>query len=427
MEALGTAAERYRNRIYQQGFSAAKRPVALSSVVDCLSRARDISAVSIRSNRREDGLYHAYNRIAVSDSGVQIKYLYEMLEGQVAVLSSELLGAEESLSLLRTLRASPLYTGRQHSYLLYPNRHLPRFMERNLVPNEFVESSKLMTTLLASGNTDLVERDQTGQVYFAGKFNNTASVAAELAKMTKLGYAEEVSAESDAIENLFSDLFDCANFTGRSGGMYAYEGLGSIYWHMVSKLLLAVMETVKQAEVTGAPSSVVDGLKAAYYDVREGIGFNKTPEVYGAFPTDPYSHTPGFAGARQPGMTGQVKEEVLTRLLELGVEVTGARVSFKPTVLRKSEFLESSETLRYFDVAGGAQEVALKAGELGFTYCQVPVVMSLADSASITLHTHDGGAESMPGSVLSAEQSEALFKKDGRYVRIDVQVERVMD
>ena len=86
MEALGTAAERYRNRIYQQGFSAAKRPVALSSVIDCLSRARDVSAVSIRSNRREDGLYHAYNRIAVSDGGVEIKYLYEMLEGQVWLL-----------------------------------------------------------------------------------------------------------------------------------------------------------------------------------------------------------------------------------------------------------------------------------------------------------------------------------------------------
>ena len=427
MEALGTAAERYRNRIYQQGFSASKRSVALSSVVDCLSRARDVSAVSIRSNRREDGLYHAYNRIAVNDKGVQIKYLYEMLEGQVAVLSSELLEAEESLSLLKTLRTSSLYTKRQHSYLLYPNRHLPRFMERNLVPSEFVASSKLMTRLLGSGNTDLVERDQTGQVYFAGKFNNTASVAVELANMAKQGYAEEVSAESDAVENLFSELFDCANFTGRSGGMYAYEGLGSIYWHMVSKLLLAVMETVKQAEAADASVSVVDGLKAAYYDVREGIGFNKTPDVYGAFPTDPYSHTPGFTGARQPGMTGQVKEEVLTRLLELGVEVTDACVSFKPTVLRKSEFLESSETLRYFDVSGASQEVALKVGELGFTYCQVPVVMNMAESASVTLHTRDGATESVPGSVLSAEQSEALFKKDGQYVRIDVQVERVMD
>ena len=33
------------------------------------------------------------------------------------------------------------------------------------------------------------------------------------------------------------------SFTGRSGAFYKYEGLGSIYWHMVSKLLVAVQET----------------------------------------------------------------------------------------------------------------------------------------------------------------------------------------
>ena len=80
MEALGTAAERYRQGIYDRGFSASKKSVSLASVVDCLSRARDISAISIRSNRRQDGLYHAYNRIAVREAGVEIKYLYEMLE-----------------------------------------------------------------------------------------------------------------------------------------------------------------------------------------------------------------------------------------------------------------------------------------------------------------------------------------------------------
>ena len=427
MEALGTAAERYRQGIYDHGFSASKKTVSLASITDCLSRARDVSAISIRSNRREDGLYHAYNRISVLNDGVEIRYLYEMLEGQVAVLSSELLGADESLELLKTLRASALYTARQHSYLLYPNRHLPSFMERNLVPGEFVESSKLMTQLRAAGNTDLIEVDQSGQAFFAGKFNNTASVASALTRLATDGFSEEVAAERAAIESLFSDLFDCANFTGRSGGMYAYEGLGSIYWHMVSKLLLAVMETVKQAEVAGASVSVVKGLQAAYYDIREGIGFNKTPDIYGAFPTDPYSHTPGFAGARQPGMTGQVKEEVLTRLLELGVGVADACVSFKPTVLRKSEFLASSETLRYFDVAGNPREVLLEAGELGFTYCQVPVVMALADSASIVLQTADGKTESVEGSLLSAEQSEALFKKTGHYVRLDVRVTQVMD
>ena len=427
MEALGTAAERYRNRIYEQGFSSVKQTVNLANVIDCLVRARDVSAVSIRSNRRSDGLYHAYNRIAVNTDGVQIKYLYEMLEGQVAVLSSELLEADESLSLLKTLRNSPLYTARQHSYLLYPNRQLPSFMARNLVPRTFVESSRLMTTLLSSGNTDLVEQDQSGQVYFAGKFNNTASVAAALTRLASEGYAEDVAAERVAIENLFSDLFDCANFTGRSGAMYAYEGLGSIYWHMVSKLLLSVMETVRSAEAAGAQSDVLAELQRAYYDVREGIGFNKAPDVYGAFPTDPYSHTPGFAGARQPGMTGQVKEEVLTRLLELGVQVAGARVAFKPSVLRRSEFLDAPATLHYFDTVGTGQEQSLQAGELGFTYCQVPVVMVMADKASITLHLNDGTTESVAGNELSAAQSEALFKKNGHYVRIDVRTDRVMD
>ena len=81
MEALGTAAERYRKRIYQQGFSAAKRPVALPGCRLSLA-CWHVSAVSIRSNRREDGSITP-NRIAVSDGGVEIKYLYEMLEGQV--------------------------------------------------------------------------------------------------------------------------------------------------------------------------------------------------------------------------------------------------------------------------------------------------------------------------------------------------------
>ena len=76
-----------------------------------------------------------------------------------------------------------------------------------------------------------------------------------------------------------------------------------------------------------------------YYRVRAGLGFNKTPAEYGAFPTDPYSHTPGHGGASQPGMTGQVKEEILTRFGELGIRVSDGRVRFQPTLLRPQELL----------------------------------------------------------------------------------------
>ena len=85
-------------------------------------------------------------------------------------------------------------------------------------------------------------------------------------------------------------------------------------------------------------AEVCQRLGGLYYRVREGIGFNKTPAEYGAFPTDPYSHTPGHGGAQQPGMTGQVKEEVLSRFGELGLRVAGGAVHFDPRLLRACEF-----------------------------------------------------------------------------------------
>ena len=56
----------------------------------------------------------------------------------------------------------------------------------------------------------------------------------------------------------------------------------------------------------------------------KGIGAHKSPVNYGAFPSDPYSHTPAGKGAQQPGMTGQVKEDILSRFGELGLRVKEA-------------------------------------------------------------------------------------------------------
>ena len=111
--------------------------------------------------------------------------------------------------------------------------------------------------------------------------------------------------------------------------MFGFEGLGSIYWHMVSKLLLAIQENFFAARDSGTDEETCSRLGALYYAVRDGIGFNKTPSEYGAFPMDPYSHTPKHAGAQQPGMTGQVKEEVLSRFGELGVRVRERHSAFR--------------------------------------------------------------------------------------------------
>ena len=96
---------------------------------------------------------------------------------------------------------------------------------------------------------------------------------------------------------------------------------------------------------------------------------HKSPGLYGAFPTDPYSHTPLHRGAQQPGMTGQVKEDILVRFGELGVFVNEGRLSFNPRLLRKDEFRLQEGIFKYRTYNGGNGEIKLAPGQLAFTCC----------------------------------------------------------
>ena len=64
-------------------------------------------------------------------------------------------------------------------------------------------------------------------------------------------YAPFVEAEYEPIRTLFEETFHHDQFTGRSSTFFAYEGLGSVYWHMVSKLLLAAQEAAQAEAAAG--------------------------------------------------------------------------------------------------------------------------------------------------------------------------------
>lgn len=239
------------------------------------------------------------------------------------------------------------------------------------------------------------------------------------------GMRELVEKESGPVKDLYERVYNHKAFTGRSGGMYGYEGLGCIYWHMVAKLLLAVQECHARAVDGGADAATIDALTKAYYRVRGGLGFNKTPLQYGAFPADPYSHTPGFSGARQPGMTGQVKEEILTRRVELGVVIRDGCIRFAPDLLREEEFLRIESRFHYYAVDGGDNTIDLPQGAIAFTVCQVPVVYQLVDGAAlIRVADRDGGVDEVPGDALPAGVSAEVFARSGRVARIDVDIPR---
>ena len=423
MDALGQAGSDYRQGFYRDGFCGAFTDLDRDALLGFLALAQQYIEHSLRENRREDSLYHAYNVLQVGEGGATASHLHEMLEGQVAILSSGLLSAEESLSLLQSLRGSALYRADQHSYILYPDRDLPGFLQKNRLSPDRVKKSALLTRLIDQGDGSLVVRDENGMCHFSGGFRNAKDVTRALATLRERDeYADLVDAEHDAIVALFDDLFDHASFTGRSGTFFAYEGLGSIYWHMVSKLLLAVQETLLRCRGQGAPSSTVQALIEAYYDIRRGLGFNKPPDVYGAFPTDPYSHTPAGQGAKQPGMTGQVKEEMLTRMAELGAFVEQGRLSFDALMLRGCEFTTEETSFDFIDVHGQAQSIELPPGSLAYTFCQVPIVYLRSGEERVDIAYANGRRQRVAGHHLDVETSGHVFRRDGQIGRISVHI-----
>ena len=423
MDALGAAVTAYRAAIYESGIPDERAQLSVSDLHDFLTLAQALIEHTLRVNRRPDGLGHTYNIMRLDAQGVTIEHLYLMLEGQVGYLSSGMLSPTEALTLLHSLRHSELYRADQHSYMLYPNRALPGFLQKNNVPAAAVADSPLVHALTANSDGRLLVQDEAGVFHFNGRFRNARDAARVLdALAQEPAYAALAAAERDFILDLFEQTFNHAAFTGRSGTFFAYEGLGSIYWHMVSKLLLAAQECYQQAVDEGADPAVISDLAAAYYDIRAGIGFNKTPDVYGAFPTDPYSHTPWGRGAQQPGMTGQVKEEILTRWGELGVQLRQGLLCFAPSLLRADEFLLTESVFDYVDVTGNAASLPLAPNALAFTFCQVPVIYQRDGAARIEVLYADGQWVEIPGHCLDETTTRHILDRDGHIKQVRVTV-----
>ncbi|NNL61999.1 MAG: hypothetical protein HKO72_11760 [Flavobacteriaceae bacterium] len=376
------------------------------------------------ANKRKDNLFHAYNLMTVeSDSEVSISYLPEMLEGQVAVLSSGFISGEDSLELLNALRSSALFRPDQYSYLLYPDKDLPRFMVKNNIPSKKVNDSKLLTKLLEDGNSRIIEKDISGNCHFNGSFNNAESLKAALAELPDETYGSLIKDEKQLLLDIFEDIFDHKAFTGRSGTFFGYEGLGSIYWHMVSKLLLSVQETCLLAVKNDESKVTIGKLLEHYYEINEGIGVHKSPELYGAFPTDPYSHTPGGKGAQQPGMTGQVKEDILCRFGELGVFVFNGKLQFDPRLLRYEEFLRKPASLTYVDVSKQVKQIDLEVDSLCFTYCQIPIIYKFSETEGLEI-VHSDSVIELDELVLSKSLSKKVFERTGEIDQIIVSIKK---
>jgi len=425
LDGLGNAGSDYRTGIYVNGFSSDKDTITKNDLIRFLKISKKYLDHSIDANKRDDNLFHAYNIMTIeNNSEISISYLPEMLEGQVAVLSSGYISGEASLELLDALKSSALFRPDQYSYILYPDKELPRFDVKNNIPSKKVEASALLKQLLKNGNNQIVVKDVQGNYHFNGAFNNAKSLKEALSQLPGEQYGALVEEDKDLLLETFEEIFDHKSFTGRSGTFFGYEGLGSIYWHMVSKLLLSVQETCLSAIENKENEVIIGKLLDHYYEINEGIGVHKSPELYGAFTTDPYSHTPATKGAQQPGMTGQVKEDILSRFGELGVFVTDGKLSFNPRLLRKEEFLNKAKKFTFTDINKEIKEIELEKGSLCFTYCQIPIVYKLSEKENLKVVFSEDSILEYDELNLDSATSKKVFERTGEINRIIVSIKK---
>lgn len=421
LDSLGEAASDYRTHIYKQSFWGEKRTLSYRRIKSFTKVSLQFIEHTIHANKRHDHMYHAYNLMSfVDNKKVTLSYLSEMLEGQVAVLSSGYLSARESLDLLNSMKNSGLFRPDQYSYLLYPNKSLPKFLDKNKIPESAIKQSSLLMKMIEDGDKSIVEKDVTGIYRFNGNFKNAADLSEALSLLKPFKYGELINKESKLLGDIFELVFDHKAFTGRSGTFYGYEGLGSIYWHMVSKLQLAVQEVCLQAIKANESPEMVGKLLEHYYEINAGVGVHKSPSLYGAFPTDPYSHTPSNKGAQQPGMTGQVKEDILSRFGELGVFVLDGCLYFNPCLLRKDEFTTEERVFRYVTVNKQHESLSPEIGSLCFTYCQVPIIYCLSDESHLEIIKKDGSTIKTESLYLDKELSAHIFSRTGEITMIKV-------
>ena len=376
-------------------------------------------AATCQSSRRPDSLFHSYNLVEFGDDEIEIEHLDEMLEGQVAALASGKLESSEAVMLLKSLRVSRLYREDAGSYMLYPNRQLDSFLEKNIIDRGKAATNPLIQEFIKKQEVTFVVPDATGAIRFVGDFRNAAelSEALDAFETEDESLATLVERHKHELAELFESTFDHRRFTGRSQTFFAYEGLGSIYWHMVSKLVLASFECWQKAVRMG--DSEASELLDIYRELRDGLGVERKASEYGAFPTIPYSHTPLHAGAQQPGMTGQVKEDLISRMSELGVVVENGVVRFELEAFEARELHQHPFEFRYWDVDQTEKYLAADHG-FAFTFCQTLVLYQNGENSKLEVVYADGSTKSGADLVLNEEDSTSLFSRSGKISQLRI-------
>ena len=107
-------------------------------------------------------------------------------------------------------------------------------------------------------------------------------------------------------------------------------------------------------------------------------------------------------------------------MAELGVKTQAGKLVFKPYLLHKDEFLQTTLQAHFVLVDGSSKSVQLEKNMLAFTVCQVPVVYTISNSNYIEVGYANGTYEVVESLELSKEISKQIFQRTNTVAHIKV-------
>ena len=121
-------------------------------------------------------------------------------------------------------------------------------------------------------------------------------------------------------------------------------------------------------------------------------------------------------------MTGQVKEDIISRFYELGFFVNEGKITFDPTILRKTEFISEKKSFKFVNLENEITYLELDEDSLAYTICQVPVVYKLSDKEDIRITFHNNSEKTIEDHELDIESSQEIFNRTNLIKAIYVSV-----
>ena len=112
----------------------------------------------------------------------------------------------------------------------------------------------------------------------------------------------------------------------------------------------------------------------------------------------------------------RVKKEIP----EVSVGYVDAYYVFEPSLLNDEEILQKPQNFEYISLAGQTENIELQKNQLGFTFCQVPIVYSFSNEQSIIITMQNGNTEKLQSSGLSTEFSQSIFQRNGEIKLVEI-------